>query len=148
MDPIKLKELRKIHGMRQSELAEIFNISQQSVSRYENGRHYPDLLLLIQIADHFNVPLDYLVGRKWPKEPVPKAYEDMAMSYKASDGSSGKAAAQARIAEEAINIISASRAATALSKDLLDVGLLSPEHAKQIREIYEMMLAAEDKIKK
>lgn len=148
MDPIKLKELRKIHNMRQSELAEALNISQQSVSRYENGRHYPDLSLLIQIADYFNVPLDYLVGRKWPKGPIPKAYEDKAMSYKASNVGNSKERAEALITEEAMSIISASRASAALSKDMLDVCRLSTEHAKQIREIYEMMLAAEDRIKK
>ena len=38
-------------------------ISQNSISRFENGVRKPDYDTLIQIADYFNVSLDYLVGR-------------------------------------------------------------------------------------
>lgn len=69
MEPIKLKELRNIHHMKQQELAEALNVSQQSISRYENGKHYPDLPALIEIADYFDVPLDYLVGARGLRVP-------------------------------------------------------------------------------
>ena len=57
MDSIKLKELRKMHGMRQQDLADKLHISQQSISRYENGQHYPDITDLVRIADYFKAPL-------------------------------------------------------------------------------------------
>ena len=57
MDSIKLKDLKKMHGMRQQDLADKLHISQQSISRYENGQHYPDITDLVRIADYFNVPL-------------------------------------------------------------------------------------------
>lgn len=151
MDPIKLKELRKMHGMRQQDLADKLHISQQSISRYENGQHYPDLTDFVRIADYFNIPLDNLVGRKWPKEPVSKTYEETAMSYNITENNtalkngSDKDKIEAIIAAEALHIVSAVRASAILSQDSLDLSVLSPGHAKQMRDIYSTMLAAEGK---
>ncbi len=147
MEPIRLKELRRIHGMRQQDLAEELNISQQSVSRYENGKHYPDIPALIEIADYFDVPLDYLVGRKWPKGELPEAYIKEAMSYEPAEKDdllvNGKAGAEALIKADIMHIVSASKASEALSQDSLDLSQLSPKHAAQMREIYSTMVSAE-----
>ena len=87
--------------MKQQELAEALNVSQQSISRYENGKHYPDLPALIEIADYFDVPLDYLVGRTWPKGPVSELYVDQALAYEPQDKDAplrdGKAGAEAHM---------------------------------------------------
>ncbi len=144
MDAIKIKELRKIHGIRQCDLAEALNISQQSISRYENGQHYPDMPVLIAIADHFNVPLDYLVGRKWPNGPIPDLYTDEAMS---GDGGNADtltdrdASAEDLIKADMMHILSISKASEALSQESLDLSRLSPEYAAHIREIYNTMLS-------
>lgn len=147
MEPIHLKELRRIHGMRQQDLAEELNISQQSISRYENGQHYPDVLTLIHLANYFDVPLDYLVGRKWPKGEVPEEYITEAMSYEPAekDGPlvSGRPGAEALIKADIMHIVSASKASEALSQDSIDLSELSPKHAAQMREIYNTMLSAE-----
>ena len=39
------------------------NISQNTVSRYENGIREADYDMLITLADYFNVSVDYLLGR-------------------------------------------------------------------------------------
>ena len=137
MEPIKLKELRNIHHMKQQELAEALNVSQQSISRYENGKHYPDLPALIEIADYFDVPLDYLVGRTWPKGPVSEPQD------KDAPLRDGKAGAEALIKAEMLHIVSASKACEALSQEMLDLSRLSPKRAAQMRDIYNTMLAAE-----
>ena len=46
-----LRELRKEKGLTQEQLAEQFNISRRSVSRWETGSNMPDVGLLIEIAD-------------------------------------------------------------------------------------------------
>ena len=59
----RLVELRKKRGMSQLYLAMELNMSQNTISRYETGAREPSIAHLIQIADYFNVSIDYLVGR-------------------------------------------------------------------------------------
>ena len=46
-----LKELRKERELTQEQLAEQFNISNRTVSRWENGNNMPDLSILVELAD-------------------------------------------------------------------------------------------------
>lgn len=144
MEPIKIKELRNIHGMRQQDLAEALNISQQTISRYENGKHYPDVPALIEIADYFDVPLDYLVGRRWPKGQISELYVKKAMEYGSAESDdmlvSGENGAEARIKADMMHIVSMSRASEALSHEILDLSELSPDQAAHMREIYNTMI--------
>lgn len=59
----RLKELRKIKGIYQSTLAAELAVSQQTVSQYESGDREPDIDKLKEIADYFNVSVDFLIGR-------------------------------------------------------------------------------------
>lgn len=63
---IKLHENIKKHrlqkGMTQSQLAAVFHVSEQGVSRWENGNTYPDISLLPAIADYFQISIDELMG--------------------------------------------------------------------------------------
>jgi len=56
------KRLRKKADLTQEEVAEIFNISPQSVSRWETGANYPDIEILPYIAGFFKVTVDELLG--------------------------------------------------------------------------------------
>ena len=60
---LRLKELRKERKVSQLKLAMDLNISQNSVSRYENGEREAGYDTLVAIADYFNVSVDYLLGR-------------------------------------------------------------------------------------
>ena len=51
------KELRKEKKLTQEQLAEHFNVSNRTVSRWETGINMPDLSLLIEIADFYNVDI-------------------------------------------------------------------------------------------
>ena len=68
-----LTRLRKASGMTQLDLAEKLNYSDKSVSKWEQGNGIPDVRILLQLADLFNVSLDDLV-REPPKgkSVVPK----------------------------------------------------------------------------
>ena len=59
-----LKSLRRERKMTQENLAEIFHISQTSVSKYETGEAVPDLETAVKMADFFGVSLDEFVGRE------------------------------------------------------------------------------------
>lgn len=58
----KFKELRKHSDLTQEQVAEIFNVSPQSVSRWETGANYPDIEILPHIAIFFKVTVDELLG--------------------------------------------------------------------------------------
>lgn len=58
----KLSALRKERKVTQEQLAQHLGVSAQAVSKWENGS-YPDGDLLPQIADFFEVSIDYLYGR-------------------------------------------------------------------------------------
>ena len=57
-----LQNLRKNRGVTQEQLATHLGVSPLAVSKWENGS-YPDGDLLPQIADYFEVSIDYLYGR-------------------------------------------------------------------------------------
>ena len=63
MKYIRIAEQRKLLGLSQEELAAKLNISQKSISKYENGDRRPSYEVLIAMADMFEVSTDYLLGR-------------------------------------------------------------------------------------
>ncbi len=54
-------QLRRESGLTQVELAEKLNYSDKAVSKWERGESLPDISVLKQIADMFNVTVDYLL---------------------------------------------------------------------------------------
>lgn len=57
-----IKKYRQQKDMTQSQLAGVFNVSEQAVSRWENGNTYPDISLLPALADYFGITIDELMG--------------------------------------------------------------------------------------
>lgn len=57
-----IKELRKQKGLRQEQLAEAMGVSTASVSKWETNQSYPELTLLAELADFFEVSIDTLIG--------------------------------------------------------------------------------------
>jgi len=46
----------------QKQLADVVQVSQQSINKYENHDVHPDLDTLMRLAAYFNVSVDYLIG--------------------------------------------------------------------------------------
>ena len=59
----KLKKLRDEVGLTQLQLAEKTKVSRSAIAQYETNRQMPDLASLKDIADFFDVSIDYLLGR-------------------------------------------------------------------------------------
>ena len=59
----QFKKVRTELGFTQKQAAEGIGVSEQSYQRYEYGKVVPSALVLITLADYFDVSLDYLVGR-------------------------------------------------------------------------------------
>ncbi|WP_339212333.1 LamG-like jellyroll fold domain-containing protein [Ornithinibacillus sp. FSL M8-0202] len=55
--------LRKKCGLTQEQLAKRLGVSNQAVSKWENGQSFPDMLLLPQLSDIFGVSIDTFFGR-------------------------------------------------------------------------------------
>lgn len=60
---LRLRELRLTRKITQLKLAMDLSMSQNTVSRYENGEREPGISELIRIADYFDVSVDYLLER-------------------------------------------------------------------------------------
>ena len=53
-----LKELRLEKQLTQEQLAEELGVSRRTVSRWETGNNLPDLSLLVELADYYDVDLN------------------------------------------------------------------------------------------
>ncbi|MBT9773432.1 helix-turn-helix domain-containing protein [Coprococcus catus] len=66
MDQMKignfLKELRKEKGITQAQLAETLNVSARTVSRWETGSNMPDISLLVDIADYYDISIPEIIN--------------------------------------------------------------------------------------
>lgn len=61
---MRLRELRNKSGLTQNEIATKLGVSGQTILNWENGIYEPKINQLIQLADLFNVTVDYLIERK------------------------------------------------------------------------------------
>lgn len=54
----KLEQIRKDRGITQEELANILEVSRQTVNSLENGRYNPSILLAFKIAKFFGLQIE------------------------------------------------------------------------------------------
>lgn len=71
-----LKELRKEKELTQQQFAEILNVSNRTVSRWENGNNMPDLDVLIYISDYYEIDLRELLDGESKSEKMNKEFEE------------------------------------------------------------------------
>ena len=57
-----ISRLRKERDMPQSKLADILNVTRQAVSKWERGEGFPDIGILCEVANVFNVSVDTLLN--------------------------------------------------------------------------------------
>ena len=57
----QILNIRKERKLTQEEFGRLFYVTRQTVSNWENGKSYPDLGILIDISNQFEVSLDSLL---------------------------------------------------------------------------------------
>ncbi len=57
-----LKIIRKQRNLNQLKVAMDLNISREALSHYENGKRSPDIQMLRQLSQYFNVSIDFLIN--------------------------------------------------------------------------------------
>jgi len=75
-----LKELRKEKGVTQEQFAEILGISGRTVSRWETGSNMPDISLLVEIAEFFEVSIPEIINGERKSENMNQEIKEVAES--------------------------------------------------------------------
>lgn len=57
----RIVKIRKDNKMSQDDFAELFNVTRQTISNWENSKSYPDIGTIIKISDKFHISLDILL---------------------------------------------------------------------------------------
>ena len=61
---IGLKLIRKQQKLSQLKVSMDLNISREALSHYENGKRSPDIQMLKNMSQYFEVSIDYLINGK------------------------------------------------------------------------------------
>lgn len=67
-----LRKLRKEKNLTQEKLAEKFGVSSRSVSRWENGTSMPELGILVELADYYELNINEIIDGKRKNEFIEK----------------------------------------------------------------------------
>ena len=59
-----IKDIRKQNNLTQNDFASILGVTFQAVSKWENDKSIPDITILKDISNKFNVDLNYLISGK------------------------------------------------------------------------------------
>ncbi|MBR4422373.1 MAG: helix-turn-helix domain-containing protein [Erysipelotrichaceae bacterium] len=65
-----LQELRKEKGLTQEQLAELTGVARRTVSRWETGSNLPDLDILIELSDFYDVDLREILNGERKSEKM------------------------------------------------------------------------------
>ena len=74
-----LQTLRKEKELTQEQLAEKFRVSNRSVSRWENGSNLPDLSVLVELADFYQVDMKEVIDGERKSENMNKEVKEVAV---------------------------------------------------------------------
>ena len=73
-----LKELRKEKGITQEQFAEVLCVSGRTVSRWETGNNMPDISLLVNIAEYFDVSIPEIINGERKSENMNEEVREVA----------------------------------------------------------------------
>lgn len=75
-----LKELRRERNLTQEELAEKLNVSGRTVSRWETGANMPDISLLVELAEFYDVSIPEIINGERKSEIMNEEVKETARS--------------------------------------------------------------------
>ena len=71
-----LRELRNEKNLSQEKLAEEFGVTSRSISRWENGNTMPDISIIIELADFYDVDIREIIRGERKSENMDKELKD------------------------------------------------------------------------
>lgn len=74
-----LKELRKEKGITQEEFAEKMKVSARTVSRWETAMNMPDISLLVEISEFYNVSISEIINGERKNEKMNREVKETAL---------------------------------------------------------------------
>lgn len=80
----RIKELALFKKVSLAEVERQTNLSSGSITKWDKSS--PSADKLAKVADYFNVPVDYLLGREEKKKPTNLTVEEALASVMSSDG--------------------------------------------------------------
>ncbi|MDO4459087.1 MAG: helix-turn-helix domain-containing protein [Clostridia bacterium] len=110
MDLVKIggfiKELRKEKALTQEQLAEKFSVARRTVSRWETGSNMPDMDILIEMADFFEVDLRELLDGERKNNKMNQEMKETVLKVAEYTGDSKKRMAKMVLLYFVVGIIS------------------------------------------
>ena len=73
-----LKDLRREKGITQEQLAEELGVSGRTISRWETGNNMPDISLLVEIAEYFDVSIPEIIKGERKSEDMKEEAKEVA----------------------------------------------------------------------
>lgn len=62
----KIKNARTTVGLTQEQTAESLGVSRQTISNWENGKTYPDIVSVVRMSELYDISLDHLLKEEEP----------------------------------------------------------------------------------
>ncbi len=115
-----LAALRKKADMTQNELADALNVTRQAISKYEMGDSFPNVSILVIIAEVFHITLDELITSGNPTDAESRILKSVAID--------GKNPAKVEHIEDVMNIAPLlkpsvlEKISSELAKEGIDIG--------------------------
>lgn len=78
----RIRDLRKKRGLTQKQLAQKLNVSEQAIAGYEQNARRPNPDMLKDLANIFEVSVDYLLGNDNMSTSLSDATEDKELNKK------------------------------------------------------------------
>ena len=75
-----LRELRKEQGITQKDLAEKLNVSSRTISRWETGSNMPDLSMLVELAEFYDVDVREIIDGERKSEIMNEEVKETLLS--------------------------------------------------------------------
>ena len=95
----KIYLIRTKNKLSQEEMASKFNVSRQTISKWESGMSYPEIDKLISISEMFDVSIDYLLKDNENRKDMGERIEKHIFQFLASSQGMG------RVSEQLIDIM-------------------------------------------
>lgn len=74
-----LKELRKEKNLTQEQLAECLNVSGRTVSRWETGSNMPDISIMVELAEFYDVSIPEIIDGERKSEKMNEEVKETAL---------------------------------------------------------------------